>query len=181
MCYLLCTCRGSHLPLRLHCGWSAGHGHICCREIPKRVFQGCGRRKHRLELSILLCEADRRKPIERTFQAEVASREKLRQVSWSKWDPSMLYSCTQCSMFLLMCLRAFPAVLQYLENPFLFFAIENWVMQLQTYWYMAISHQSIALWIWLSTNWYVACWRTTLGNLLRSSCDLTTCRIQEFM
>jgi len=37
-------------------------------------------------------------------------------------------------------------------------------MQLQTYQYMAICHQSIALWIWRSINWYVDCWRTTLGS-----------------
>lgn len=81
MCYLLCTCRGSHLPLRLHCGWSAGHGHLCCRKIPERVFQGCGRYQCWFELSILLGEADRREPADRTLQTEVKSREKLGQVS----------------------------------------------------------------------------------------------------
>lgn len=84
MCYLLCTCRGSHLPLRLHCGWSAGHGHLCCWKIPERVFQGCGRHQCRFELSILLGEADRREPADRTLQTEVKSREKLGQVSLTR-------------------------------------------------------------------------------------------------
>lgn len=177
MCYLLCTCRGSHLPLRLHCSWSAGHGHLCCWKIPERVFQGCGRYQCRFELSILLGEADRREPADRALQTEIKSREKFGQVSLNK--VTLCCHLEQC-----FSIKVLPAVLELLEtlrlSLFLFVA-ESWVMLLQTFQSMATCPQCTALWIWTSTSWSVGCWRTTSGSPLRSSCALMTCRIQEFL
>lgn len=180
MCYLLCTCRGSHLPLRLHCGWSAGHGYLCCWKISERVFQGCGRYQCGFELSILLGEADRREPADRTLQTEVKSREKLGQVSLNR--VTLCCHLQQCFGCLLLYPRGLALLCWSSWKCWGFpFVAGSWVMPSQTFQSTATCPQCTALWIWTSTNWSVGCWRTTSGNPSRSSCVPMTCRIQEFL
>lgn len=180
MCYLLCTCRGSHLPLRLHCGWSAGHGHLCCWKIPERVFQGCGRHQCRFELSILLGEADRREPADRTLQTEVKSGEKLGQVSLTRVTSCChLEQCFGCLLLYpegLACCVGAPGSAEVSS----FFA-GSWVTPWQTFQSTATCPQCTVPWTWTSTNWSGGCWRTTSASPSRSSCAPMTCRIQEFL